>query len=220
MPGRVLLLCSLCLLLGAGGKAEAFYRSGDKGEEVKEIQLELRKLGYPVQEADGVFGANTAEAVMAFQRRLGLAADGIVGEETFRKLMDRSLPPSRSGILPGIRRVVSAALSYRGAPYRFGGATPGGFDCSGFTRFVFAQAGVQLPRMADEQYLAGRKIAKRDLQSGDLVYFETYTAGISHVGIYLGGDEFVSSTSSAGIAVRSINDSYWGPRYVGATRMF
>lgn len=198
--------------------AEAFYRSGDKGPEIAEIQARLKKYGFDI-DTDGVFGAKTVAAVKHFQEVSGLMVDGVVGEETFKRIMMREMPPSRSGVIATLRKVVSVALSYQGVPYRFGGTTPNGFDCSGYTQFVFAHAGIQLPRMADSQYYAGRKINKSDLQTGDLVYFTTYAPGVSHVGIYLGGGRFVSATSSAGIAVRSISDSYWGPRYVGATRV-
>ena len=219
--GKFLLLPVFTILLStflfSGGCAEAFYRSGDSGPEIKEIQLRLKKYGFEI-EADGVFGANTVDAVKKFQEVSGLMADGVVGEETFKRIMMREMPPSRSGVIATLRKVISVALSYQGVPYRFGGTTPGGFDCSGYTQFVFAHAGINLPRMADSQYYEGRKINKSDLQSGDLVYFTTYAPGVSHVGIYLGSGKFVSATSSAGIAVRSISDSYWGPRYVGATR--
>lgn len=214
---RLVLVFSI-LFFGVSAKdAYAFYRSGDEGQEVVEIQNRLRQFGHQI-EATGKFDAATVAAVKEFQGKMELAPDGVVGEDTFQKLMERPLPPNRSGIVLSLRRLVSTALSYQGVPYYFGGTTPNGFDCSGFTRFVFAQVGIELPRMADDQYYQGRKINKADLSSGDLVYFTTYTSGVSHVGIYLGGGEFISATSSAGIAVRSINDSYWGPRYVGATR--
>lgn len=195
----------------------AFYRAGDEGQGVMEIQNRLREFGYQL-EATGKFDAATVSVIKEFQAKMELVQDGIVGEDTFQKLMERPMPPNRSGIITSLRRIISTSLSYQGVPYHFGGTTPNGFDCSGFTRFVFAQVGINLPRMADDQYYQGRKINKSDLSSGDLVYFTTYTSGVSHVGIYLGGGEFVSATSSAGIAVRSIYDSYWGPRYVGATR--
>ena len=218
---KIISVCTLCacLFLGIFAKeAEALYRSGDHGSEVEEIQLRLKNFGYEI-ESTGIYDDNTVKVVKAFQEKMELSDDGIVGEETFRKLMERDLPPSRSGAVTNLRRIVSYALSFQGVPYYFGGTTPNGFDCSGFTRYIYANAGINLPRMADQQYNDGRKIQKKDLFTGDLVYFETYTAGVSHVGIYLGGGQFISATSSAGIAVRSINDSYWGPRYVGATRI-
>lgn len=208
-----------CLFFGGFAKeVEAFYRPGDQGPEVEEIQVRLKNFGYEI-EVSGKYDDATVVAVRSFQTRMELASDGVVGEETFRKLMERDLPPSRSGVIASLRRVISYSLSFQGVPYYFGGTTPNGFDCSGFTRYVYANIGINLPRMADQQYYEGRKVRRNELSSGDLVYFTTYTSGVSHVGIYLGGGEFISATSSAGIAVRSINDSYWGPRYVGATRV-
>lgn len=198
----------------------AFYRIGDQGNEVKEIQVRLREKGFELQAIDGFFGKDTQQAVKAFQEASGVFVDGIVGEETFQKLMERDLPANRALAFSNVRRIISSALSYQGIPYVFGGNTPRGFDCSGYTKYVFAQVGINLPRMADDQYYAvGRKVSRENLQPGDLVYFTTYTYGISHVGIYLGGGQFISATSSAGIAIRSMNDSYWGPRYMGANRV-
>ncbi len=217
---RIGLVFGLFFVLGFSSHAEAFYRSGDRGSEVSQIQAALFKLGYDIKSVDGVFGGNTVAAVKAFQAKENIAVDGIVGQETYVKLMQKPMPVSRAGLLDSIRRLVSVALSYQGVPYYFGGTTPNGFDCSGYTRFVFAKIGISLPRMADEQYYAGNNISKTDLQTGDLVYFSTYEPGISHVGIYLGQGQFISSTSSAGVAVRSIYDPYyWGPRYVGANRV-
>ena len=109
------------------------------------------------------------------------------------------------------------ALRFLGVRYSFGGTSAYGFDCSGYVQHVFALAGVQLPRMADSQYYAGKSFSGA-LRPGDLVFFHTYAPGVSHVGISLGGDRFVHASSSRGISVASLRDSYWAPRYVGAKR--
>ena len=97
--------------------------------------------------------------------------------------------------------VIDIAKSYIGVPYVWGGTTPSGFDCSGFIRYVFEKVGINLPRISADQYNAGTKVSKADLQPGDLVFFEkTYNkAGITHSGIYIGNNEFISATSSKGI---------------------
>ena len=118
-----------------------------------------------------------------------------------------------------ISEIITEAERYRGVPYVFGGATPQGFDCSGYVRYVFAKSGIDLPRSADEQYLVGQKIGKHNLQPGDLVFFQTYEEGVSHSGIYIGDGKFISATSSSGVAIASVNDSYWGERYIGAKRV-
>lgn len=113
--------------------------------------------------------------------------------------------------------VVDVAVKYQGVPYVWGGTSPAGFDCSGFVNFVFAQKGIKLPRTAAEIYKVG--IPVTDLQPGDLVFYSTYAAGASHVGIYLGNNQFISATSSSGVKVVPLSNSYWAPRYVGAKRL-
>ncbi|WP_338449585.1 S-layer homology domain-containing protein [Niallia oryzisoli] len=117
--------------------------------------------------------------------------------------------------------VIRIAKSYIGVPYKYGGTTPSGFDCSGFILFVFEKVGINLPRVSADQYNAGTKVSKADLQPGDLVFFEkTYNkAGITHSGVYIGNNEFISATSSKGIKIDSLSSTYWGPKYYGATRV-
>ena len=118
-----------------------------------------------------------------------------------------------------VNAILAEAGKYKGVPYVFGGTTPSGFDCSGYTRFVFAKAGINLPRLADEQYMMGKSVSKANLQPGDLVFFETYEPGASHSGIYIGNGQFISATSSRGVAVASLMSGYWGERYLGAKRV-
>ena len=110
-----------------------------------------------------------------------------------------------------------SAMRFLGVPYSFGGTTTAGFDCSGYVQHVFAMLGIHLPRTADAQYEVGKRVAQ--VEPGDLVFFETYTAGASHVGIYLGGGKFVHSSSSHGVQVSALHDSYWAARYLGAKRV-
>jgi peptidoglycan endopeptidase LytE len=117
------------------------------------------------------------------------------------------------------------ARSATGSPYRYGGTSRGGFDCSGFTRWTFAEHGASLPHSSGEQFSMGKRrgfkrIWKRSrLNVGDLVFHKTTSARVGHAGIYVGGGKFISSTSSSGVRVNSLYDSYWGPRWVGATRV-
>jgi len=111
-------------------------------------------------------------------------------------------------------------LSLRGAPYRNGGSDPAGFDCSGFTRYVFAQYGVSLPRDVREQYRWGKSVKPEELAAGDLIFFTTTEPGASHVGIAVGGDEFVHAPSSSGVVrVEHLSSRYWAPRFLGAKRV-
>jgi cell wall-associated NlpC family hydrolase len=116
--------------------------------------------------------------------------------------------------------VTGTALGLRGTPYRNGGADPHGFDCSGFVQYVFAQHGVVVPRRVSEQFQAGRDVAPAQVQPGDLVFFTTVAPGASHVGIALGGDEFVHAPSSTGeVRVERMSAAYWATRFVGARRV-
>lgn len=128
---------------------------------------------------------------------------------------------SLGGVTGSSSGVVNLALSKQGCSYVWCAAGPSSFDCSGFTMYVYANAaGIYLPHNAAEQYSYGRHVSKSELQPGDLVFFNTY-GGISHVGIYIGGGNFIGAQSSrTGVAIASVNDSYyWGPRYVGACRL-
>lgn len=116
--------------------------------------------------------------------------------------------------------LVGTALSLRGTPYRNGGADPNGFDCSGFTQYVFAQYGLALPRGVREQFREGSPVDPRDLAPGDLVFFATTDPGVSHVAIVVGGDQFVHAPSSNGVVrVEHLGASYWSQRYLGARRV-
>ena len=116
--------------------------------------------------------------------------------------------------------VISLALSLQGTPYRNGGSDPAGFDCSGFVQWVFAQQGLALPREVRQQYLVGEEIESHEVRPGDLVFFETVSSGASHVGIALGGGEFVHAPSSRGVVrTERYTGSYWAGRWVGARRI-
>lgn len=116
--------------------------------------------------------------------------------------------------------ISSTALSLRGAPYRNGGADPAGFDCSGLVSYVFAQHGVRVPREVRKQYEVGHDVDPTSLAPGDLVFFTTVSPGASHVGIVVGGDQFVHAPSSNGVVrVESLSSQYWSNRFVGAKRL-
>jgi len=117
--------------------------------------------------------------------------------------------------------VVRSAYAYRGTPYRWGMSRPGGFDCSGFTKYIYGRKGVTLPRTAAEQYHAGRAVGHRNMKPGDLVFFHTTRSGISHVGMYVGNGKFVhsSSSKSGGVRVDSLDSGYYNKAFRGARRV-
>jgi cell wall-associated NlpC family hydrolase len=119
-------------------------------------------------------------------------------------------------------QLVDEALSYLGIRYRFGGTAPEtGLDCSGLVLNVFRNAvGLDLPRTASEMARLGDKIARPELQPGDLVFFNTMRRTFSHVGIYLGDGKFVHAPSSGGkVRIESITTRYWAQRFNGARRL-
>ena len=112
------------------------------------------------------------------------------------------------------------AMSLRWAPYRMGGDNPSGFDCSGFVRYVYQQHGVAMPREVREQFRVGKTVDRGRLAPGDLVFFSTVAPGASHVGIVIGGDQFVHAPSERGVVrVENLSSQYWASRYIGAKRV-
>ncbi|MSO56470.1 MAG: NlpC/P60 family protein [Acidobacteria bacterium] len=139
-------------------------------------------------------------------------------------------PPGRPGALPAPpslrshrydgRAVAEFALGFRGVPYRDGGVDPAGFDCSGLVQYVFAQYGVGVPRVVEQQYRVGDKIRPSNIKPGDLLFFSTKGPGASHVAIAIGEGRFVHAPNSTGVVrVEALASAYWGSRYIGARRV-
>jgi peptidoglycan DL-endopeptidase CwlO len=119
-------------------------------------------------------------------------------------------PPATHGGVVGI------AMQYLGVPYVWGGASPSGFDCSGFVMYVFARAGISLPHNAAAQYGYGSPVSRSELAPGDLVFFD----GLGHVGIYIGGGQFVHAPHTGDVVkISSLGDSWYASTYVGARRL-
>jgi cell wall-associated NlpC family hydrolase len=125
-------------------------------------------------------------------------------------------PPATAGD----RALIETALSLRGVPYRNGGSDPKGFDCSGFTQYVYAQFGLALPRETRDQFDFGMPVGSNEVMAGDLLFFATVAPGPTHVAIAIGGDRFVHAPSSTGVVrIERLSTSYWAGRYVGARRV-
>lgn len=115
--------------------------------------------------------------------------------------------------------VIAYAAQFLGTPYRFGGNTPDGFDCSGFVSYVYSHTVGDLPRIAQSQYDATTHISREDLLPGDLVFFGSSVYSIGHVGIYVGNDEFIHSPSSGDVVKYSSLSGSYGGRFQGGGRV-
>jgi peptidoglycan endopeptidase LytE len=118
--------------------------------------------------------------------------------------------------------IASYALKYEGCQYVYGSASPSiGFDCSGFAYYVYGQFGYAIPRTAHLQYNEGTAISKEDMRPGDLIFFTTDGSGsVSHVGIYIGNNQFINATSTGGsVSICDLDSNYWSKAFVGAKRI-
>lgn len=118
--------------------------------------------------------------------------------------------------------VVANALKFKGYPYVWGGTSPSGFDCTGFTYYVFKVSGIPVGRGMWQQYNAGTRVALDEIQPGDMLFWaNTYMPGLSHNGIYIGNGQFIhAADESTGVTISNMNTQYWASRYVGAVRLW
>lgn len=205
-----------------------YLHLGDSGPAIKRLQFQLTRAGYSTHGINGHFGPLTLKAVETFQLAEHLPAHGLVGALTWGALhrvlaakpVAHKAPPTlsnRGSISPTAAAIVGIAMKYRGYPYVWGGNTPSGFDCSGFTQWVYRQVGVSLPRTTFSQWNVGTHVSYDQLQPGDLVFFTTEGVFCNHVGIYLGGGEFISAaTPSQGVIVQSLSNPFFAQAYDGA----
>lgn len=119
-------------------------------------------------------------------------------------------------------KILATAKSQLGKKYKFGGVSPKtGFDCSGLAYWSHKANGITIPRMSFDQFKKGKKIKRKALKKGDLVFFTTYKKGASHVGIYTGQNSFVHSpNSNKSVEITSLKNPYWKKRYLGARRYY
>lgn len=140
---------------------------------------------------------------------------GVVTNSSVLGITDTKLPTnSDKG-----NALIATAKTLLGSPYVWGGETTAGFDCSSFTQYVMKQNGITIPRTAAEQYEVGTPVDKRNLQIGDLVFFTTYKPGASHVGFYMGNNQFIHASSVAKqVTISSLTETYYTDHYIGARR--
>ncbi|MGH2559974.1 MAG: C40 family peptidase [Thermomicrobiales bacterium] len=154
------------------------------------------------------FGLALAATTPAFAQSEERNADGVAVQET------QAIPPGQ--------QIAGVAMAYLGYPYVWAGNTPAGFDCSGFTQYiVLTTLGIDIGHAVEGQPAAGAWIDYGAWLPGDLIFFQnTYRAGISHVGIYIGDGLFIhAENEGTGVVISSLYDGYYGPRYWGAVRV-
>jgi cell wall-associated NlpC family hydrolase len=158
------------------------------------------------------------QAALAAQARARAQAAELAAQAQTQQTYDTAaVVPSYDPNLPAPRygHVVAIAMQYLGVPYVWGGASPStGFDCSGFTMYVYAQVGVSLPHHAASQYQLGTPVPRDQLAPGDLVFF----SGLGHMGMYIGGGQFIHAPHTGDVVKISSMDERWGS-YVGARRL-
>lgn len=186
---------------------------GMTSSSVSALQTNLKTLGYFTYPAiTGYFGTITAQAVKDYQKAYLLTPTGVADAAT------------QTSITHAIKKrlLLDDAMNFLHVPYLWGGATPQGFDCSGFIYYMFQKHGIPAVRTTSKElYGTGASVSQANLQPGDLVFFAIASPGvIDHVGFYLGNGQFLSATRSAGIYPQSLTSSYWGPKYMGAKRVY
>ncbi|HSV75089.1 MAG TPA: NlpC/P60 family protein [Chthonomonadales bacterium] len=209
-------------LLDYGSRLTVTHRVGNW------LQVEIPGGGRGWMREDFVAAGTAPRMVVASARR-------VVNERPTRRVNRvAAQPPRRSGRPTVARRsprpeapapaaqtaVVRTAFAYRGVRYRFAGSSPRGFDCSGFTSYVYRRKGVSLPHNAAQQFRRGQRVQKSEMKPGDLVFFTTTRRGISHVGIYAGKGKFVHASSGGGrVRVDTLRSGYYNERFRGARRV-
>ena len=205
-----------------------------RGDAVTELQKYLKQLGYMDINPTGYYGDITKAAVKAFQKKYGLEQDGIAGKQTIGKIekltggkvqiasKSAAMTEASRGVVSAADKLISFAKRFIGVRYRWGGSSPKGFDCSGFTQYVFKNIGIALNRTSTSQAAQGKRVSKSNLQPGDLVFFDTNGGNnrINHVGIYIGGGRFIQSSSTGtGVTISNISSGFYSGTYMTARRV-
>ncbi|ALX47919.1 NlpC/P60 family protein [Lentibacillus amyloliquefaciens] len=212
---------------------------GMEKSDVKIIQRVLDYFGYYKGEIDGLYGPLTQRALEEAEDEYDME---LIDDEALKALYEQNRPmqknnkeaanqnPGRStkkdsSHEPGQAEVttsnhakaIDAARAQIGTPYVWGGDSPGGFDCSGFIQYIFKADGISLPRTVSDTWNYTTQVGSPSV--GDLVFFETYKPGPSHMGIYIGDGKFIHASESSGVETSKLSQSYWKNRYLGAGRV-
>ncbi|GLB60869.1 C40 family peptidase [Cytobacillus sp. NCCP-133] len=179
---------------------------------------------YTIQRGDTLSGIASRHNVSVSQLKAlnNLSSDLIYAGQTLKVSGSAASQLSETRVAAQstskVNELIAGAKKYIGVPYVWAGSTPSGFDCSGYLNYVYSNAGISIPRTVASIWSATRSVTSP--REGDLVFFETYKAGPSHAGIYLGNNKFIHAGSSRGVEISDMNNSYWKPRYLGARTTF
>jgi cell wall-associated NlpC family hydrolase len=212
-------------------------KQGMTHKDVKDLQIALKKTNYFTYSSyTNYYGTYTKTAVVNFQKKNKLKATGIADSKTIALIKSaaskvKSKPVSKAPVKKSKPATKIASVStfkpdvakkLAGIRYTRGGTSPKtGFDCSGFVTYVMQNHGVSLPRTSSAMYGTGRAVSVKELQPGDLVFYDTNNNGrkdVSHVAIYMGNNTMIHSASKK-VEYDSLSNSWWSKRYVGAKRI-
>lgn len=209
-------------LAGSDGKKAPSPQAAAELLRIRMLESSLA-LAAPVQEITASASQAPAWLSTALESRFPAAYRGTAALETAEAEDDAVQSVSNrvpAGTTAEIEQVSQTAARFLGIPYRFGGESADGIDCSSFVQQVFHANQIDLPRTAREQINVGSEVAPGDLRKGDLVFFQTYASYPSHVGIYLGDGKMIHASSGKGeVTISDMNSDYYRPRYLGAKRV-
>lgn len=194
---------------------------GDISNDVIQVQEVLLYYGYYKGNIDGIYGPLTADAILQVKNEYNYMEENIINVP-IQTLEDgdqvEEIELIQVEIQENSQAIAQYARTYIGTPYIWGGVSPKGFDCSGFIQYVYEKHNKVIPRTVNDIWNFSSPITSPSI--GDLVFFETYKAGPSHLGIYLGNGDFIHAGSSRGVEVSNFtNNEYWSSRYLGAKRI-
>lgn len=216
---------------------------GDRNESVRKIQEVLFYYNYYSGEIDGIYGPLTEEAIQKITKKylqkektnstslssVEVISDldqqkGKVDEGNLQEKSETNISKTREDapklmeVLKNNDHIITLAKSFVGTPYVWGGTTPSGFDCSGFIHYIYNEQGIVIPRTVNDIWNFATEVNAPAI--GDLIFFETYQPGPSHLGIYLGDGDFIHVSSSNGVEVSNYYKSnYWKSRFLGMKRI-
>jgi cell wall-associated NlpC family hydrolase len=190
----------------ASQRAEIERRLSERQEMLASVRTEIAELQAEERRRQRVLAAQVSARVSAQADTV----ESVVGASGITSEGGAVAPPSRYGGVVGI------AMRFLGVPYRWGGSSPStGFDCSGFTMYVYQQVGVSLPHYTGAQWAMGSPVSRSQLQPGDLVFFN----GLGHMGIYVGGNSFIHAPHTGDVVKISSMTGWYDQTYVGARRL-